>query len=730
MAKDDERSGGPEADLTDTDTTDKKTFEYDEWADNLAIEFKSKGKDGEEALHDIAEAIIKDYDDAWESTEQYRDKMKKVWEIFSGNLPEKTFPFKDCANANVPILIENMLRLETRIYAELFADWNNVCGITPVGQSNEGMAALLSDHTNWQLREQIPDFKRQMHRACLFFLVNGDVTAHSYYDERLLCNRHEILSADEFVVPYRQTTVMPDYSDLPYVCKVLSWDKHDLQRMRDRWANVDEVLERTPTWDDDPEQPIGDAIALVQGQSKDDIGRAPYKLIAYEGWIELPNMEEERFCRCVIDYATKNVLELVLCEEEDWRDRARYDRQMTELQGYQAAKQAHENAMQQATGQLQQYTQASMQFEPGPVQGAEVTNNLHSMQAQVDQLEQSAPQPPQWMAEGQMQPEPPKLVPIHMFTHAVCIESLAGNLGIGYGSIQADYSRAATIALNQFIDQASLANCKSGLVSSTTEFAEAFSISPGKLNKVRNVDPSQLDKVISWIDMGQANNQLMDVVKMMSDFGQHSAQAPDVLSGNPGKSGETARGLMERVEQATKQLSTTGHKFADELLVPIIRQNCRLNAAFMPEEEVFEYKKDDQQLEGKISREAYQRGYKVEIRADLRFTASVQKVQEADEVLKMVMSIPPLQGNPALLYACIRRAFEARGLQRLIPLLGPPPPPPPMFGPPPPPPGPQQGPPGHGGKAPGPQAPPKPPPPPGPGPGPGGPPGPPGPPAG
>ncbi len=209
---------------------------------------------------------------------------------------------------------------------------------------------------------------------------------------------------------------------------------------------------------------------------------------------------------------------------------------------------------------------------------------------------------------------------------------------------------------------------------------------------------------------------LKEIVDLSIAQAQSSIQSPNVLSGEAGKSGETAKGIMARIEQATKQLSVVSSKYGDFVL-RILKNNAYLNSAFLRDEEIAAIfnSETDRFDEVKFGRKLYERNYQVVLKSDLRFTTNVQKVEEADELVMMAMKLPPLQANPAFLYAVIKGALKSRGRMDLIQLLGAPPPPPQTFLPPPPPvpPGPPGarpgGPPPPGARPPMPPGPPRPP---------------------
>lgn len=687
------------------DEPQEEVFAYDEDSLNLAIDFDAH-PEGKKALKKLGYKIICEFDADWESCTEWRQRIADDWQLFAGDLPEKDFPYKDAANVHVPIALENITRVVFRAFGELFGDKSNVFGVSSLGPSDDEQAALLSMHGNWQLRNEIPDFYRQMCRALLNFFFVGDLTGHSYYDEIRKQNRHEVLSAEEFVIPYAYKTTMPDYSDLPHMTKVMMRYKHEIEAMRGVWFDVDVVLKEgnEATFDNDPEMPLTQAAAQTAGvEAPDADSEAPRKVLWYEGWADLPNQERQRFIKAIVDYETQHVLSFTIHEEAPWQEQAKYKRQVDELAKFRNQQAMFQQALQEHESQLASVGQAAGMGELGPEQAMQ---ELQAMQAQAPQ----PPIPPAWLEnpdDPEAAPRRPDKRPIHLFTHAVCLEPSGGSLGLGYGRGQADHNRAANTAMSQFTDSATLANCKTLIAAGSVEWEGGFQLKPGAINRASGMSPSELKDGLIPFAFADANPALLEVVKNAQDSAESSIQGPAVLSGESGKSGETARGISARIEQATKQLSVVTGKFVSEFLITILRNNAYLNSIFLPEEELF-------QMEAnliptglvppfKIGRELYARNYQVEIRADLRFATQAQRVGEADDSLKLITSIPQLQGNISLIYAAVKKCLEARGQRDLIPLLGPPPPVPttPLGLPPPTPPMPPgMGPPGPNGPPP------------------------------
>jgi hypothetical protein len=107
-------------------------FEYDEEELNLVAEFK-KHPEGVAALKRIGVYARECFKEAWDANEKFRANMAEIWKLFSGVLDPKAPPYQHMANAHVPILMENTVRMVSRQAFELFGNWTQVFGVVPIG---------------------------------------------------------------------------------------------------------------------------------------------------------------------------------------------------------------------------------------------------------------------------------------------------------------------------------------------------------------------------------------------------------------------------------------------------------------------------------------------------------------------------------------------------------------------------------------------------------------------
>jgi hypothetical protein len=399
------------------------------------------------------------------------------------------------------------------------------------------------------------------------------------------------------------------------------------------------------------------------------------------------------------------VFELMIYEAPNWQDQIRFDQQTAEAQDYQAQTQQHQVSLQQATQQLGEMQNHVLTVQMSPPEAEAHQGMMMQTLQQKAQLEAQAPQPPKWMRGGKAQPDPVRMEPIHTFAHGVCIEPLKGNLGFGFGRIEADINRAANIGLAQWTDACSLSNCSGWIMSDLVRWKDGggLQIKPGHINYVTGMSVAQLKEHMIELKPGAPADGLLKLVEMMREFGQEAAQAPEALSGAPGKSGETFRGLATRIDQAVKQLSIPTSECA-RFLTQIGRNNMRLNSMFMKDEELFPFIDPTTGLgtQRAVSRKLYEQSFAVQIRADMQFSSKQQRIEEANELMGIVANWAPVQGNLSFAYQALVLWLKAKGEEKLVPFLGPAPAVPQQFGPPPMPmPG---GPPGTPGATPMPQA--------------------------
>lgn len=663
----------------------------------------------EEWLKKFVRFVVDCYEDGWERGEEHRLRFMKDWKLFESQLPEKTQPWPGCSNANIPILFQNITRLALRIEGELFGDWKQVMSYIPMSNSPESraLAESMSKHDNWQLLHDSPGFRRAMRKGIMLFLF-GEVTFEVSYDERTRTNRVEALTPDEFVVPYTTGGHSEDWSDVPWRARRRLMFENELKSMTKVFdpEKIEEVLDTDPPdwFTSDDSDSIAENMASSSGDEPSGMERdseRPYEVVTWEGWYDVPGNEEQMYLQLVFERHSRVPLKLCVWEEYDWRDQERFQMQLQQKQEYLDAVQQHRQMVEQYPMLVQQYQQDVIGFQQ---QASAYQNLAEQMGGQAmdpntgepipppeppQEPEQPGepPRPPKWMDEGQalpgMDPAPPpmRFSPISSYAHAVCIEPLTGNRGVGFGRPLGDFNRAAKASFDRYNDAATLANVSAFLVSRKVNLdSDQKALKPGAFITVDHSGDDIRQGVLP-LSFQPPSDSLRMTVETFVNWGNAAVQAPDVLSGAEGKSGETAKGLGMRIEQATAQLRVVTLNFAGSVS-RVIDLNRWLNSKHLDDEQSvsFHDQAQDAMVAAPLRRRDYQRNYRHTLSSDVRFATRTQRVAEADEVMGIIQT-PPLMMNPIaaapLAYEAVKMALMSRGMDHLVQLLGPPPPPPP-----------------------------------------------------
>lgn len=639
------------------------------------VPFYSGTEDGKKFLKELCTKVIDDHDDDWESSEDWRKKRKTRWKLLVGDLDPKSYPFENCANVHIPVMLERALRIVHRLYAEMFPDRDFVFTALPSSALSQERADILTLDMNWQLRKEVEDFFKQNRRALMEYIVHGDAIFYSWRDIPGQRNRHEVLNCEEVVFPYVWKTTAVDMSDVPRKTRIVRKYKHELRELERAgvYANTEIIFEKekAPGFQPRKEQTVRPVVDKFEGKERPTSDKhAPYELYEYHGWCKLPGTDDERPIVCTIEPNTETPVCLFIREQEDWKDRARFNQQQKELDEYT-----------QAQGMYAQIQQREAEVAQRLAMPDVPPDEAAQLQSHLQQNPVPPPQPPAWLkGEG---PAPVRTVPIESFSHGVPIENLDGSLGLGIGLLLEPFNKAADTAASQFTDSATLANVMTLIMPDGVKMEPGDTrMSPGEIHRVRGVSADQIQNAFKVLQFPPANPQLMEIIKVMLESADGVSSAPDVLSGEAGKSNETYRGIATRVEQATKQLTVLALNYL-EMLTNVLKNHARMNAVFMRDEEIRSVidprTLESVDLEG-VGRALYLEDFEIAFTCDSRFGGRAQKVSEADQVLSMIGAVPPEVASMvfplSFIYEAVVRALKARGLHDMVKYLGPRPPPP------------------------------------------------------
>ena len=669
----------PEDIEVETDASDEPGLHLDTSKFNL-VEQLLADDEGKKYLAEVSDIVFGSFKTMWDSTEDYRDKRNTLYKLFRGHLDPKTEPYENCANIHLPVVLRAIVMLVPRIVTELFPTDDYVFKAIPTGPEDQERADLLTLHGDWQFKHEMPDFIPMFERLATECLLAGSGFVYSGRDTVHKRNRHEFLSCEEFVMSYAEGAIDASLSDVPEKIRIIRRSKHQLEELVASGAFEATTMEEVMEPSDDPklrgnrdkaETPgltVKESVDEVEGHTRPtDDPTAPWVFYEYHGWLTLPGEKTQRPVVAICDTNLRKVVSFYVREQDDWKDRERFEQEQGDVDSYIAM--------------MQQFQQ--QQNDPSLIQA-------------VQQGLAQPPQPPQPPPDMKLDetgnplpPVPAKKVTVEYFTKIDCIYDPHGSMGIGVGDMVRGFNEVANQLGNLFIDAASMANSPPQLISENALPLGTTEIAPGDI--IRSpLPPEQLEKAHKVLVQAQANPQLIEMVKMMMEVANEVAATPDVYAGEPGKANETFRGISTRVEQAAKPLTAIALRILRGLTV-IIKKNAALNANFLDETQVISVVdptkgKNAPAQQKTIPRSIYLEDYDITFTADTRFVSQSQKTDEDMALMQFGATTPLFRSNEiqreVFLYEVATRYLKDMKRPELVPFLGdrpqPPPPPPPM----------------------------------------------------
>lgn len=101
--------------------------------------------------------VLRDYQSADSSRKAWTTKKYETLKLYWGMLAPKSFPFKNCANLNVPL----MRTLKETLHANLMGSFNDRIpfDVIPVGPEGIMKAQRVRKFLNWQFLNEINYYK-------------------------------------------------------------------------------------------------------------------------------------------------------------------------------------------------------------------------------------------------------------------------------------------------------------------------------------------------------------------------------------------------------------------------------------------------------------------------------------------------------------------------------------------------------------------------------------------
>jgi hypothetical protein len=613
----------------------------------------------EDERNRIAQRVCRDYDADVESSSKHMARMRRWAELYASVMMAKTWPFDRAANVNVPLVTYTVLQIQGRLFDMILPAKGELFHSLPVNQTNDELdrANRTELYLNFLARHEIPGFTQIYDELLFQMAMYGSAFMTYSWNEDEGRIQPECISAQDMVVPYQARSKSPQMHGVPRYTRIRWMTWYDLveKGASGYFYGTEDIRPVDGTEKDDSEfRQAVDEIAGMEpaGGSTTDEDDERRVLEMHIRWLKLPNAPDKHPALdgkphaviAWVDENTSKLLRLVVREEPDPKDKARFDQEM--------------QAQQQARAQVQAFVAA---------------NGTHAdpMTGQLMPMPPPPPIPPD--------PAPVKVREVTFFTHYRAFPS-EGFYGLGYGDMVGPLNEAVNTIINQSIDRATVNNSRGGFVSRQLRFQRGpILMQPGQFVEV-DAPPAAMKDGLQVAPAIPADPDTIKFAQMIESWAQRSAGSGDTLSGEPIGANETARAAMLRNENAQKQISVLGSRVISYMKNDV-DMIWRLLSVFLPDQATASVPgKDGQPTSIPVSRSDFIADQRVFPAADPRVTSRQQRVQDANDAWQMAMGNPLMAQNPQILHALTERMLHARDMTDLIPLLAPaqPPPPPPI----------------------------------------------------
>lgn len=709
--------GGTSFEVDEADPLTPTKLDYERQS-NLVPLLQAMGEEGEEFLKDVGDMVVRHKEIDWKSSEDFRQRRARQIELFAGILPPRPEGQENIAQIHLPIIGQAVLLLHATIHGQLFPPGGAICGGAPTTPMSNDRAKRLGLHMNWQITQKIPEYIPAHDRGGMQFLIYGNAFSKWYYRDSKERPCFTMIQADDLILPYGAQSVDPNMSDVVRITQRMRYYRHELEAEQDAgyYVNVEELYEKdgekvtdsTPSRSagngsvsDTNRGPMADTMDKVQGQkepgSDDGDNERPRIILEQHRWLKLPGENRERPVIATVDELTRKLLFLGIREDEDPRDRARFNREQAAADAAMEAQLAmHAQAMDQHQETVRQLTAPSV--VPHPETGEPVTVPSEVPPEALPE----APQPP----EPPPGPKPVKMVPIDWFTKYDCIPNAEGIYAYGIGYLLEGANITADTMMSQIVAAMTLSLFPTYLYSRQARMGRGdLSLKLGGGVQV-DLPPEQMQNAFFQLQFPPPNPNAIKIVESQQAQVQDFVGASEILSGEVGGSNETATTTEIRMSAARQNLAVMGIRY-NRARAAELKLLARINSRTLDPVEYFAVATpevpmvpppppppapgmpplppppppDPIKME-KVARDEYLEDFQITFTCDPNMASRPQLVGEAQKALQAAMSVPPGILDPMAQAMTIRLAYvgllRAMGREDMAKVIEGSPPPNPM----------------------------------------------------
>ena len=638
----------------------------------------------EEEQKKLVEQVIRDFDADVDSREPRMRRLKEAQGLYASVMKAKSFPFKNAANVNLPLLARPWLQIQGRLYDMVWPADGKVFYSSFTSISDAPVAAATETFGNSYIRHKMPEMSQGMddtlHQTCGY----GSGFRKTYWNsyEGRVCS--DWIPIEDFVVAHGQRSQDPSMRDVPRYTHVQRPTYFKMEGYSDKgiYANFDLVKLTAPDQKADSE--FKQQLAKIDGHSASTSettieSQERMVLEQYFEWRtpDAPDVHpafdgKPHAVVATVDEQSRTLLRLIIREEPDPDDFARFTKEQAAFDGH----------MQQLEAFVREAQAAQTVQDAAAAAGLPVDPNFQPPQP-------PAPPPGLKTDESGMPtpPEPQRVRPISLFTHYRAFPS-EGFYGLGLCDFMSGANKAVNTMLNQTIDRGTLQISMPGFISAQLKGQRgAINVQPGEMIEV-DAPMGSLKDGMFFPQFPPADPSLMRTVQLLLEESDKMVASSDMMSGQTSGANRTAKEAQILSEQMMMQITVLARRIK-EAFKHELDKIWRCWGVFLPDEEVVDLiGHDNEPTQVRIGRAMFTPNAHVTPAADPR--TKTQRREEAMQVFGLVTNNPYLMNQPppvrdALMRQVTEDVLRVHGAEKLVKLL---PPPGPVQPPPPPPPAP------------------------------------------
>lgn len=639
----------------------------------------------EEERKKIVDITIRDFDADVDSREPRMRRLAEFQGLYASVMKAKSFPFRNAANINMPVLVYPLLQVQGRLYDMVWPADGKVIYSAPTNLQDVGRAAVTELFANSYLRHKMPEMAQGMddtlHQVCCY----GSAFRRTYWDSHEGRSRSDWIPIEDFVVSYGQRSQDPSLRDVPRYTMVHHLTYYDIETYGDQGIYYKPaVLAVKPSETDSTkyDSAMKAQIEKIEGSVKSTEETTtedkPRMVLEQHRIWRMPNRPDVNPAfdgkahpvMITVDEQSKQLLRMVLREEPDPDDFARFQKE-------QAAYDAHVSRLEafvkeaQAIQMMQQVAAATGRQLPPEMQQHPVP-----------------PAPPPGMAVDEtgmpIAPKPQRKRELCFFTHYRAFPS-EGFYGLGFGDFIAGINKAVNTIINQHIDGGTLRNAMPGFISAQMKGQRgSVNVQPGELIEV-DAPMGAIKDGMYFPEFPPPDPGTMRIAQMLIDASDKLVASSDLMSGQTSGANRTAKETEILQEQMMMQITVLARRIK-EAFKHELDKIWRIWGVFLPDDEVMDVVgPEGDPVSIRVGKAMFTPNAHVMPAADPR--SKNQRLQETMAVFQAVSTNPYLMAQPpqfrdAIMRAVTEDVLRAHGADKLVKLLPPPNPPPP---PPPPP---------------------------------------------